>query len=330
METLALIDWLDRDGQPRQRVRVTSWPVRIGRAIDCDVVLDDPHVAPHHAELVEREDGVHVVPGPSVNGVRLGRASIVAGSAALLPPSGLIQVGATTLRVRLASEALAPEQPLADVHRNGRRRAVTLIALAVIAALWTAFDQWVSSAPGGSGTQIAGLYLAAPFGLGVWCCLWALASKLFQRHFAFWPHLAVALFWPLLAVLVEALADQVAFALSLPSVAKTGHVIAVLCVVMLLWRHLGIVLPQRRRAFAIVLGALVLVGGGLDIAERSRHQQPLVGGLYLGTISLPGLRVAKTLSADAFVRSAAPLEKTLSRWSKVPGDDGDAPEGDDD
>ena len=63
METLALIETLDRDGQPRQILRVSQWPVRIGRAIDCDLVLDDPHVAAHHATLDWREDGLHVRAG---------------------------------------------------------------------------------------------------------------------------------------------------------------------------------------------------------------------------------------------------------------------------
>jgi pSer/pThr/pTyr-binding forkhead associated (FHA) protein len=330
METLALIELLDRDGQPRQSLRVTAWPIRIGRAIDCDVVLDDPHVAAHHADLVAREDGVHIEPAPSVNGVRLGRAKIVSGSRPLLPASSLIGIGGATLRVRLATEALAAEQPLADVHLGGGKRAVGLVVLAVIAALWAAFNQWLTSTPGESGTQMTGLYLAAPVGLVVWCCLWALGSKLFQRQFAFWPHLQAALFWPLLAMVAETLSGQLAFAFSMPLLAKAGHLLAVAALVMLLWRHLSIVLPQRRQSFAWVMAGLVVVGGGLDVAERARHQQPWVGSLYLGTISLPALRVVKPVSADAFVQSAQPLEKTLSHWSKASGDESEPESSDDD
>ncbi len=330
METLALIELLDRDGQPRHVVRVTEWPVLIGRAIDCDVVLDDPHVAAHHASLVWRDDGVHVRPEPSVNGVRLGRAAIVDGSAPLLPASALLRLGTTTLRVRLAGEALAPEQALIDEHHATGRRAAWLLALVVVAALWAAFEQWVVAAPGSSGTEMTAVYLAAPIGLGIWCGLWALGSKLFQRQFAFWPHLEVALFWPLVAMVAETLSAQAAFALSMPWLAKAGHMAAVVALAMLLWRHLSIVLPQRRQAFAWVLVGLVVVGGGLDMAGRARHQQPLVGTLYLGTISLPGLRVAKPVSADAFVKSAAPLEKSLSRWAKASGDDAEGPSVDDD
>jgi pSer/pThr/pTyr-binding forkhead associated (FHA) protein len=329
VETLALIELLDRDAQVRHTVRVTAWPVRIGRAIDCNVVLDDPHVAPHHADLVVREDGVHVVPAPSVNGVRLGRARIAEGSSARVGGPGLLGLGTTTLRVRLAGEALAPEQRLVDVQTGGRQRAVALVALVVLAAAWAVFNQWLSSAPGESSTELTRLYLAAPVVLGIWCGLWAMASKLFQRQFAFWPHLEAALFWPLLAMLVGALSAQLAFALSLPVLAKAGSLVGVGAIAMLLWTHLRIVLPQRRREFAWVVASMVVVGGGLDLAERVHRQQPLVGGLYLGTLSLPGVRVAKPVSAEAFVESAQPLEKTLARWSKSAADDVEAPTADD-
>jgi hypothetical protein len=329
METLALIELVDRDGQVRHAVRVTEWPVRIGRAIECEVVLDDPHVAPHHASLVLRADGVHVEPLHTRNGVHLGRAKI-AGESVLLPRSTTLQMGATTLRVRLAGEALAPELPLADVHQGTGRRVAWLVGLAAVAAVWAGFSQWVVAAPGQSGSEMTALYLGAPIALAIWCSLWALGSKLFQRQFAFWPHLEAALFWPLVAMVVQTLSGQVAFALSAPWVAKAGHLGAIAAIAMLLWRHLSIVLPQRRHAFAIVIATVLLVGGGLNIAERVRHQQPLVGDLYLGTISLPGVRVVKPVSADAFVRSAAPLEKSLSKWAKAGGDDGPGDGGDDD
>jgi hypothetical protein len=269
------------------------------------------------------------VPAATLNGVRVGRARIAAGTAATLPASGLLHVGPLTLRVRLAGAALAPEQRWVDPG-GGRRRAAWLLALALLAAAWAGFDLWLSSVPGESGTAMTGMYLAAPVGLGIWCGLWALVSKIFQRQFAFWPHLEAALFWPLLATLVEAACGQAAFALSMPVLAKAGHVLAVAALAMLLWRHLSIVQPSRRRAFAWILAGIAAVVGGLNVAERARHQQPLVGSLYLGTLSLPGLRLAKPVSADAFVQSAAPLEKSLARWAKKGDDDEQEGGGDDD
>jgi pSer/pThr/pTyr-binding forkhead associated (FHA) protein len=323
METLALIETLDRDGQPRQVLRVSQWPVRIGRAIDCDLVLDDPHVAAHHATLARHDDGVHVEPAASLNGVRLGRAAIAPGSAPLLPASGLLTLGTTTLRVRLAGEALAPEQRLQDLPRNERRHAVTLMALILFASAWTGFDLWLRAMPGTQGSTLVWGYLSAPAGLILWCALWAIGSMLFQRRFAFWAHLRVALTWAMVGVVAEAVTGQLAFALSMPAIEKFGRVVFVAAFAVMVWNHLGLLLPSRRRAFGLAVGSALVVGGGLLMVDRSLQQEPLVGDLYLGTISLPGLRVAKTVSADAFVKSAEPLEKTLSRWAKSGTDDDD-------
>lgn len=330
METLALIETLDRDGQPRQVLRVVQWPVRIGRAIDCDLVLDDPHVAAHHATLALHEDGIHVEPAASLNGVRLGRAAIAPGSAPLLAGASVMTMGATTLRVRLAGEVLAPEQRLLDLLQYERRHAMTLMALILLAAAWKGFELWLTIMPGAQGSAVAWSYLSAPVGLIVWCALWAIASMIFQRRFAFWAHLYVALKWLLVGVIAQAVAGQLAFALSLPFIDKLGHLVFVAAIAMMIWRHLGLLLPSRRRAFAIAIASAVTVSGGLLLVDRWMQQEPLVGDLYLGTISLPGVRVARAVSADAFVKSAAPLEKALERWAKAGDDDPQEAGGDDD
>ena len=51
MGPLGLLEALDRDGMVRQAWRIERWPVTIGRALDNDVVLTEPHVAPHHATI---------------------------------------------------------------------------------------------------------------------------------------------------------------------------------------------------------------------------------------------------------------------------------------
>ncbi|OYU75487.1 MAG: hypothetical protein CFE45_32705, partial [Burkholderiales bacterium PBB5] len=67
-DRIALIELLDRDGRVRRAVDVHAWPVRLGRAIDNTVVLDDPHVAAHHATLLTDEQGQLLVQaGDSVN-----------------------------------------------------------------------------------------------------------------------------------------------------------------------------------------------------------------------------------------------------------------------
>lgn len=324
METLALIETLDRDGQPRQILRISQWPVRIGRAIDSDLVLDDPHVAPHHATLTWAEDGVHVDPATTLNGVKFGRATVAPGTTPRLPASGLLTLGPVTLRVRLASDVLAPEQRLVDLHQIERRHAAVLVALIVFASIWEGFDLWLTTVPGAPGSALARSYLSAPIALVLWCSAWAVGSMLFLRRFAFWAHLYVALTWLVVAVVADAVAGQLAFALSMPGIEKAGRIVFVGALAVMLWRHMALLLPTRRRVVGIVIASAVVVSGALTLFARSVGQEPLVGDLYLGTISLPALRVAKPQSVDGFTKSAGTIEKSLSHWAR-PGDDDDEP-----
>ena len=45
------IEVLSRHGEAIQRQRIDGDEARIGRDFDNDVVVDDPHVAPHHARI---------------------------------------------------------------------------------------------------------------------------------------------------------------------------------------------------------------------------------------------------------------------------------------
>ena len=97
---LAIVEVLDRDGHARLIVPVTSWPVTIGRAIECDVVLDDAHAAARHATLTgagawrvalvargRRDDALTLTAGETVNGVQIGKRRIAAQQSVTLAPA---------------------------------------------------------------------------------------------------------------------------------------------------------------------------------------------------------------------------------------------------
>ena len=121
---LALIELLGRDGQIARPVDVWRWPLSLGRALDNDVVVDDPHLAPHHLRLAPGEDGtlqLHAL--PSRNGVQLaGRA--VAGPTPLPRGGALLQLGTTRLRLRLPGETLAADS--GEAHRHACLQALAL------------------------------------------------------------------------------------------------------------------------------------------------------------------------------------------------------------
>ena len=190
----------------------------IGRAIDCDVVLDDPHVAAHHARL-ERPiaaEPPQLLVGDSRNGARLRGARLGAGTSAALPAGSEWQLGRTRLRLRLAGETLPAEQPLhLPAAEGGRRTGLGLLALVV----WQAGEHWLRSDPGDPLASYLPVLLALPVGLAMWSFLWAVGSKLFARHFDFAPHLRLALGVLLTALLADALLPLAARQASLDSLA---------------------------------------------------------------------------------------------------------------
>jgi hypothetical protein len=263
------------------------------------------------------------VPQRSVNPVRLGRRRLPPEGHVALDGNTVVTLGTTLMRVRFAGEALAPELPLRGPQHAQGWRALTLVALLVAVMAWVGFDEWLDTPPGTPFVTEVSMLLAAPLLLFAWSGLWAMGSKLFTRHFAFWPHLEVALSWVLVAMASLSLGNVLAFALSSPLMSDIGHGAALAAVAMMLWRHLGLVLPQRRRGVGWAVMAVILLALGLDVAERRFHEQPLAGDLYLTSLQPPALRLARPSTVDGFVLSARPLEKQLSRLARDKADDAD-------
>ncbi|MEO7386962.1 MAG: FHA domain-containing protein, partial [Gammaproteobacteria bacterium] len=114
MDTLVLVDVTDAHGMMLSRQRFVlqfpGAPVVIGRDLACDVVLNDPYVAPRHAHLSLAEDGtVRLDDLGTINGLIAGdervRQAVIAGL-----DGAQVQVGHSHLRLRTGADRLAPEQ----------------------------------------------------------------------------------------------------------------------------------------------------------------------------------------------------------------------------
>ncbi|KAJ8133764.1 hypothetical protein OY671_013022, partial [Metschnikowia pulcherrima] len=108
---LASIERSDRDGHVSQSTSVYRWPMKIGRSFEADSVSDDPHSAPSHAESDEVHGDVHSRVGDTINGAVVGATHSKAGEAMASGVARASRSGNTRLRVRSASEPIAPERP---------------------------------------------------------------------------------------------------------------------------------------------------------------------------------------------------------------------------
>jgi hypothetical protein len=80
-----------------ERIALTEKAVTIGRLADCDIVLSDPNVSRHHAEVRPRGDGFEITDLGSTNGTRVNGVT-VAGGGRRLVDGDEIMVGGTRIR----------------------------------------------------------------------------------------------------------------------------------------------------------------------------------------------------------------------------------------
>jgi hypothetical protein len=313
---LGVVDVLDRDGRARVTLPIRRWPVTVGRAVTCDIVLDDPYVAPQHVALDEHEGGLQLTVGDTVNGAWLRKRRVAAGERTGLAAGDVIQVGGTRLRVRRAADALAAERPWVP-EASGSARAVLLLVL--LFTLWNAADLWLRDDPGGRVTDYLPVLLGGPIAVAIWAGFWSVGSKLTRHRFDFWSHSAIAL---------SASLGMGVVALVLPVFAFTSgwawpSRIAPLVVAAIGWSavaaHIGRLLPGRPRVLAAVMASLFAVGLGLYSFHNYETQDRIFPELYVTTLAPPALRLAPTVPPARFIDEARALKPVLE--SHIDDDD---------
>jgi hypothetical protein len=321
-ERLALIEVIERDGRVRQQVGVHHWPLTIGRALDADLVLDDPHVAAQHARIVPDEAGrLWLEAGDTRNGVRIGRHTLAAGQRIPLDAAGdTWQLGHSRLRVRTPGEPLAPERPLVAPAGLG----VTLLASVTLWALLIG-EHWIDTDPDAGLTVWLPVVLGPPLALVLWCSAWALASKLFQHRFEFGAHWALAARWLLALMLGSIVLAQGAAALAWPGLFRLAGPYEAATLALGIYLHARLVLTSHQRVLALSLGAAYGVGAAVLVALNHQREQPWIGPLYMHVLPQPHWRVARPQTPDAFVEKARSLRATLEARARSEPHEADTP-----
>lgn len=323
---LALIEVFDRDGRLPRQFDVMAWPVRIGRGLDCHLVLDDPHIAGHHATLEPDEQGeLQLTAGPSINGLRVGRRTMKAGQRLPLEQAAGHdwQLGLTRLRLRLPGETLADELPLGGTAERRRSLATAGYALALWALLMG--EHWVQLDPGSKPSDWLTAVFGPPLALLVWSGLWAVVAKLFRHRFEFPAHWALAVRFALLLTVLGSVLPQVAAALASPLVFSLIEPLMGIVSVVWLARHAALVFPQRRKTLAAMAVGMLAAAGAVGMTLRHQNEAPLVGPLYMSVLPQPGWRLSRPETPERFLEQVNGLHGRLDARARSDADN----EGDD-
>jgi hypothetical protein len=324
-DRLAVIEILDRDGHVRTVIPVWQWPVTIGRAISNDVVIDDVHAAALHVTLADDEGTLRASVGETINGVRIGHRRVPAGTGVEVTTGEVLQIGATRMRVRRATDPLAPEVPVGEESTTGF---TTLLALLAALVGWSVGEQWLRSNPGGRFTDYLPLLLAIPIGVVIWSGVWSVGSKLVRHRFDFRAHERVVLSYALAGSVINAALPLAAFITGWVFLSRIveGVVGAVLCAMVV--AHLRLILPTRSHVLTAFAGVAFVVATGLGLFRNYQVNDRLFSELYVTTLAPPAFRLASGVAPEHFLEEARSLKAVLDAHVDDNDTDGNGQSGD--
>lgn len=191
MEAPLIIEILDRFGKIKERHQTDRFPIRIGRAYNNDIIIDDPYISPNHIELLIDGDGhVLVTDLKSENGLfslhPLQRHDLL-----MLEENQRIRIGHTDIRFR--SSAFPVRETFIDRARPSQLHLLftNLIMLPVFwlltAGIFLGF-YYQQSFQEVTFNNLVGQILPVFIFIFVWAACWSIVSKIVTHRFYFTYH----------------------------------------------------------------------------------------------------------------------------------------------
>ncbi len=311
-----VIEMLNRNGQVTQRVPWNGSKLRVGRAYDNDIIINDPYVCPHHLELLTESGSRMVQDLGSVNGTYSGKKRNPVNTMALQDGS-VIQLGHSELRFHLASGEVAPTRK--DMTRRGvlawlgKPRTLLLASLVALAAL--AADAALVNPEQLRLLTMAGDMLYPLIALLIWAGFWSLLNRVLIHQANFQVHLAISCLGVAGLFFSTELVATLSFAFGvddwLPWLGLFSNVVVLTAVIYAHLRYATTV-PAGRQLVIATLASIVMFGTpeiGVVIARNEFSSLPYLEPL----LRPPGFRLIQGETVDGFFDQAQSLREKTDR-----------------
>jgi len=316
MGAVMWIEVLSRHGEVGQRERIEAAEARIGRAFDNDVVIDDPHVAPHHLRIYRGGDGELVAEDlGSLNGLYPEQGALRATHLPLGKNPG-IRIGRTILRVHDAAHAVPAEKLLTPPRAHVRWAAG--LGMALLLALLAL--EWLNLTSEPSANQMLLPLLGFVTILALWTSVWAMLSRVFFGQARFSLQLRIAITACIALVLWDQLTESLSFAFAWRDMAEYAGLGAWAVLAATCFAHLQTIGPRHMRAAMGLVVALIGAGAALQYLGKSETRNLIGQRATLGDLRPPAFRLVPLASADDFFKKAdaARVKVDLARVKEPP------------
>ncbi|MBF0388427.1 MAG: FHA domain-containing protein [Candidatus Omnitrophica bacterium] len=241
--------------------------IRIGRAFNNDLIINDPFVSPWHLSLKFVEGAWIGENGLSLNGVFV--SGLTGGNnrsrietSVPLASGDVLSLGRTTIHIWDIDQPVAPEQALearAPLFFDPRKTMPSLLfalgAFCFICSLY--LTQWSMSRNNAAAQAIAGTFLFL-LGSVFWSGLWALITRFSKRQHRFLQHWIFTLHWAVIAIVLSTVVAYVDFFMCQERL-DTGLSLVVFCLfgLLVLNAHLAIGTNLSFRKRSLISGFIV-------------------------------------------------------------------------
>ncbi len=303
------VEILSRTGEVEQRHQVSNLPIRLGRAYDNDVILDDEHVAARHAMVDENEEGsLQIRDLGSRNGLRYqGRRQ----EQLELTGHTVVRLGQTHIRIRRSNFEVEPEAlDTSNYQWEGWRPA--LVGAVMIAGL-TASTTWISQTDGFNLIVYLQAVISVLLATVLWSGIWAAANRIFGRSPRFGRHLFVVACAMVGLQLWYVIAAGIGFMFSWESLSRYTSHIEILVLAIAIYFHLSTIKRRYTRGLLMTTLFCAAIGSGLVLMTHQKNTGMLADELYMGDLFAPGLHIARDDEVDHFIQSAEKLKAQVDR-----------------
>lgn len=287
MDTVVVIEVLDRFGKVRERHRLDHFPFMIGRSYHNDLILDDAYVSPEHLVIDLDETGNPVArDNDSTNGL-FSLHPLQPHRCVAIEDNTRIRIGHTDLRFRF------PNHPVKEtvVERNKPSRLVMFatntlllpLVWAVTAAILfglgyvTATDKVVTNA---LLREVLDIFIV----IAAWAFGWSIASRIVTHRFFYAFHAIWVSLLFIATMLIDYLSEYIEFMLLLDGTARLiGDSAELVILAVLIYGHLRYASTYSRRraravsaASAVIFVALVQLAvflGQPEFSNEPRYSQ---------------------------------------------------------
>jgi hypothetical protein len=325
MGAITWVEVLGRHGEVEARYRFDSMltpEIRIGRAPDNDVMVDDPYVASHHVRLTFDENGaLHADDLGSMNGTWLDHMTPRPKHSAMrfeVAKHREFRIGRTHVRVRDEFESVAPERFMAPPEPHGKW--ATVLALVVIAFALT--DQWLDLVGEATATHFVVPLAGVATLVLIWSSAWSLISRIFAGQALYLQHLRIGISAALVGLVYAQLKEYTAYGFALPElqqqdIAGVWLILAGACFFHFRAMHV------RNLKFAMsIVGGAVVAAIALQLVTTSETRKLWGQQATLGGLKPPAFRITSPATDQAFFAQADAMKEKLDKARKKPASGG--------